>query len=184
VLSEARTVATASLHTTIESPVYPARNLLTAPCFKTKLRAFTNGLHRQGTVLLEGAQHSIIDALPVEVAQDVGIVVRYIPGWGCDASPTCTQERQRTTFYPNCPSPSEITKGGPGGQSLVLVPMDNQVNVPRVLAKLGVPLTGALVAPEIFRLVDASGKNIGPSAAYFAELLSRERDKGFSIFGT
>lgn len=54
--------------------------------------------------------------------------------------------------------------------------MDNQVNVPRVLSGLEVPLSGALVATgepfEPFRLVDASGETIRPAAAYFAELLA------------
>lgn len=54
--------------------------------------------------------------------------------------------------------------------------MDNQENVPRVLAKLVVPPSGALVATgepfEPFRLVDASGKHVEPAVAYFAELLA------------
>ena len=54
--------------------------------------------------------------------------------------------------------------------------MDNQENVPRVLAQLEVPLSGALVATgepfEPFRLVDATGKSIEPAAAYFAELMA------------
>ncbi|MFL4473041.1 site-specific integrase [Paeniglutamicibacter sp. MACA_103] len=54
--------------------------------------------------------------------------------------------------------------------------MDNQENVPRVLARLEVPPSGALVATgepfEPFRLVDATGESIGPAAAYFAELLA------------
>lgn len=54
--------------------------------------------------------------------------------------------------------------------------MDNQENVPRVLTRLEVPLSGAVVATgepfEPFRLVDASGEPFAPAAAYFAELLA------------
>jgi site-specific recombinase XerD len=54
--------------------------------------------------------------------------------------------------------------------------VSNEENVPRVLSELVVPLSGLLEATgdpfEPYRLVDGSGKSVGPAAAFFAELVA------------